>query len=74
MYYCLLDVLPVLTDTNVLFQSSLPLPHLLYPRISAAKNTLINMVGQGGVRTELMLVTLIDKDTEFGTFVNKYMQ
>jgi hypothetical protein len=73
-YYCLLDVLPVLTDMNVLFQSSLPLPHLLYPRISAAKNTLINMVGQGAARTQLMLVTLIDKDTKFGAFANKYMQ
>ncbi len=32
------------------------------------------MVGQGGVRTELMLVTLIDKNTKFGTFANKYTQ
>ena len=72
-YNCLLDVLPVLTDMNVLFQSSLPLPHLLYPRISAAKNTLVNMVGEGGARSELMLVTLVDKDTKFGAFGNKYL-
>ena len=58
---------------NVLFQSSLPLPHLLYPRISAAKNTLINMVGQGAARTQLMLVTLVEQDTKFGAFANKYM-
>jgi hypothetical protein len=71
-YNYLLDVLPVLTDMNVLFQSSLPLSHLPYPQISAAKNTLINMVGQGAARTELMLATLVDKDTKFGAFGNKY--
>ncbi len=42
-YACLQDVLPVLTGMNVLFQSNLPLPHLLYPRISSAKAALINM-------------------------------
>ena len=75
-YYCLLDVLPVLTGMNVLFQSRLPLPHLLYPRISAAKGILINMVGVGEVRTrtELIDVLLVDKDTKFGAFANKYIQ
>jgi hypothetical protein len=29
-YHCLLDVLPVLTNVNVLFQSKLPIPHMLY--------------------------------------------
>ena len=54
-YYCLLDVLPVLTGMNVLFQASLPLPHLLYPKIGSAKQTLIGMVGTGNVlRTEIM--------------------
>ena len=41
-YACLQDVLPVLTCMNILFQSSLPLPHLLYPRIVEAKATLAN--------------------------------
>jgi hypothetical protein len=59
---------------NVLFQSSLPLPHVLYPRISAAKNTLINMVGQGAAQINLMLATLVDKDTKFGAFGNKYLE
>ncbi len=36
-YACLQDVLPVHTGMNVLFQSNLPLPHLLYPRISSAR-------------------------------------
>ena len=73
-YYCLLDVLPVLTSMNVLFQSRLPLPHLLYPRIRAAKSTLINMVGVGAVRTELIDAVLVDKDTKFGAFANKYLE
>jgi hypothetical protein len=61
---------------NVLFQSRLPLPQLLYPRISAAKSTLINMVGVGEVRTRTELIDglLVDKDTKFGAFANKYIQ
>ncbi len=45
-YACLQDVIPILTRMNILFQSSLPLPHLLlvYSRICSAKATLINMV------------------------------
>ena len=46
-YACLQDVLPVLTCTNILFQSTLPLPHLLHSQISQAKAKLINMVGGG---------------------------
>ena len=36
-YACLQDVLPVLTSLNVLFQSTLPLPHILYVQISQTK-------------------------------------
>ncbi len=36
-YAFLMDVFPVLTGMNVLFQSTLPLPHLLYDRVMAAK-------------------------------------
>jgi hypothetical protein len=73
-YYCLLDVLPVLTGMNVLFQASLPLPHLLYPKISSAKQTLIGMVGTGNVlRTEIMPVEAVNEETSFGAYANKYM-
>ena len=75
-YYCLLDVIPVLTGLNVLFQSSLPVPHLLFPRIQVAKSTLINMVGTGDIgvtRTELMRRDIVDKDTKFGAYANKYL-
>jgi hypothetical protein len=68
-YYCLIDVIPVLTGLNILFQSSLPVPHLLYPRIQLAKITLINMVcteGMGGTRTELLSKDMVDQDTKFG--------
>ena len=73
-YACLQDVLPVLTGMNVLFQSSLPLPHLLYPRISSAKATLINMVGTGATRVELIPLASVDKNTSFGAFANKFMR
>ena len=37
-FACLQDVLPVLTGMNVLFQSKLPMPHLLHGRLSADFN------------------------------------
>jgi hypothetical protein len=46
------------TGMNILFQSNLPLSHLLHSEISSAKATLINMVGTAGAtrtRTELLL-------------------
>ena len=72
-YACLQDVLPVLTGMNVLFQSSLPLPHLLYPRISSAKATLINMVGNGAARVDLIPLASVNIHTSFGAFANKFM-
>ncbi len=64
------DVVPVLTRMNVLFQSNLPLPHLLFPRISTAKATLINLVGTGGggARTELIPVEAVDRNTSFEAY------
>ncbi len=70
-YACLLDVLPVLTGMNVLFQSTLPLPHLLYDRVMAAKNVLINMAGQG---TAPIGVEEINLYTPFGAFANKFVK
>ncbi len=75
-YYCLLDVV-LLTGMNVLLQASLPLPHLLFPKISSAKQALIGMVGTGNVlRTKIMPVEAVNEDTSFGAFgayANKYM-
>ena len=73
-YACMHDVLPVLTRMNVLFQSSLPLPHLLYPKISTAKSTLINMVGTGGTRTELLPLASVNVDTAFGAYANRFIK
>ena len=67
------DVLPVLTGLNVLFQSSLPQPHLLYSKIQTAKAALINMVGRGGVRTEIIPLEQINIHTSFGAFANKFI-
>ncbi len=73
-FACLHDVIPVLTRMNVLFQSTLPLPHLLYPRISTAKATLVNMVGTGGARTEMTPVEAVDGNTSFGAYANKFIR
>jgi hypothetical protein len=76
-YYCLLDVIPVLMGMNILFQSNLPLPHLLYPKIQSAKSTLMNMVNTGETgrtRTELLPLELVDENTKFGAYANKYME
>jgi hypothetical protein len=72
-YACLQDVLPVLTGLNVLFQSTLPLPHLLYSQISQAKAKLINMVGEGGTRTELISIQEVNVNTSFGAYANKFI-
>jgi hypothetical protein len=72
-YACLQDVLPVLTCMNILFQSSLPLPHLLYPRIVEAKATLINMVGRGRAGTSLLPVEDVTYSTPFGAFANNFI-
>jgi hypothetical protein len=70
------DVLPVLTRMNILFQSSLPLPYLLYQKITTAKATLIIMVGDRdrGVRTELFPLESVNVDASFGAYANKYLK
>ncbi len=62
---------------NILSQSNLPLPHLLYPKIQSAKSTLMNMVNTGETsrtRTELLPLELVDENTKFGAYTNKYME
>jgi hypothetical protein len=72
-YACLQDVLPVITGMNILFQSKLPLPHLLYGRVTTAKSILINMIGQGGTRGSLISFEEVDLSTRFGAFANKFI-
>jgi hypothetical protein len=72
-YACLQDVLPVLTGLNVLFPSTLPLPLSIYLQISQAKTKLINMVGEGGTRTELISIDEINVNTTFGAYANKFI-
>ena len=40
------DTLPILTNMNCLFQSDLPIPHLLYDKVQTAKAELTLMCGQ----------------------------
>jgi hypothetical protein len=42
-YTCLQEVLPAVTTINVLFQSTLPLPHLLYGKITGLKAILMKL-------------------------------
>jgi hypothetical protein len=69
-YACLKDVLPVLTGMNILLQSTSSLP-LSQFRISSAKATLINMVGTGVTRVELIPLASVDIHTLFGAFADK---
>ncbi len=74
-YPCLQDILPVLTNlNNVHFQSALPLPHLLYRYIVAAKRTLIKMVGNRcDEREGFMPLDSVKHDTPFGAYANKFL-
>ena len=72
-FYCLKDILPVLTAMNCLFQSSLPLPHLLYDKVQSAKQTFINMVGRGAGRQALAPLAEVTRETPFGAFANSFL-
>ncbi len=65
----------MLTGLNVLFQSTLPLPHILYAQINQAKAKLIHMVGEGGTRNALTSIPLhaVDVNTKFGAYANKFI-
>jgi len=64
-FYFLADVIPVLTRMNVLFQATLPLPHLLYEKVEGAKRELRFMVGQVP-RDDMMSTAEMDAETRFG--------
>ena len=64
-FYFLADVIPILTRMNVLFQATLPLPHLLYEKVEGAKDPLRFMVGQAP-RDDVMSTADLDAETPFG--------
>ena len=64
-FYFLADVIPILTRMNVLFQATLPLPHLLYEKVEGAKDSLRFMVGQEP-RDDVMSTADLDAETPFG--------
>ena len=71
-YYFLADIIPILTRMNVLFQSTLPLSHLLFEKVEAAKSQLILYVGQEP-REELLFEGLVTEDTIFGPGVESFV-
>jgi hypothetical protein len=75
-YACLQDVLPALTNLNVLFHPTIPLPLLHIPctKTSVAKATLMNMVDEGGTRSELISLDTVDINTTYGAYANKFIK
>lgn len=71
--YFLEDVIPILTNMNVLFQSSLPLPHLLYDKVESAKASLCLMCGQNPVDDPVQAKD-VRHDTLFGAFAEDFLQ
>jgi hypothetical protein len=57
-------------------QSTLPsLPHILYTKISGAKATLLmNMVGAGGTRSELISTDAVDINTTYRAYANSQVE
>ena len=70
--YFLEDLLPILTDMNCLFQSDLPVPHLLYDKVQTAKAQLKLMCGQTP-REHVMSAAEVNWDTPFGAFAESFI-
>ena len=70
-FYFLADTIPILTRMNVLFQATLPLPHLLYEKVDGAKSQLRLMIGQEP-RDDMIPEAELDKDTRFGPAVESF--
>ena len=64
-FYFLADIIPILTRMNVLFQATLPLPHLLYEKVQGAKDEIKFMFGQEP-RDDILSTADLDADTRFG--------
>jgi hypothetical protein len=59
------SIIPMLTRMNVLFQATLPLPHLLYEKVQGAKDEIKFMFGQEP-RDDILPPADLDADTRFG--------
>jgi len=66
------DVLPVLTNMNCLFQSDLPIPHLLYDKVQSAKAEIRIMCGQTP-RDDVMPPREVTDRTPFGAFAETFI-
>ena len=64
-YYFLTDAIPIITRTNILFQATLPLPHLLYDRVESARRKFALVMGQEP-REKLIDEAEVTADTRFG--------
>ncbi len=72
-FYLLEDTLPILNRMNVLFQATLPLPHLLFERVETAKDEMRFMVGQEP-RDDLFSESLVSADTPFGPALESFLE
>ena len=70
--YFLEDVIPILTNMNILFQSSLPLPHLLFDKVESAKRALCLICGQTPV-DKPMEPKDVTHSTIFGAFAENFL-
>jgi hypothetical protein len=70
--YFLEDTLPILTNMNCLFQSDLPIPHLLYDKVQTAKAELRLMCGQTP-RDEVMPTNEVQWTTPLGAFAETFI-
>ena len=59
---------------NCLFQSTLPLPHLLHDKVESAKQTFVSMIGRGELRQALLPLAEVTWETPFGAFANKFLE
>ena len=71
--YFLEDVIPILTSMNLLFQASLPLPHLLFDSVESAKAAMRTMCGQTP-RDDIMPNNEVGEDTLFGAFAEDFIR
>jgi hypothetical protein len=74
-FWFLTDVLPILTNMNLLFQATLPLPHKLYEKVWGARKGLCDMAGQRPCVPEFNVMKDADvtHTTKFGVFAERFL-
>ena len=71
-FYFLSEAIPILTSMNVLFQSNLPLPHLLYDHVRGAQFQFNEVIGQEP-RIDLVDEGEVTHTTPFGPALERYI-